>query len=168
MITLLINLLISFLTCFQTPSANDGSKEDDSTATLRRIDISNDSILCRILEDATDKVRYGDTPAYYTISMEQYHDGLMIRIERSDSDVFEARNYPFAYTMVNDRLVVFEHIGNYKIKYARPKASMTVKTARMEDRSDITDILFYYILDDAYARFSREAGWIWSDGKPDE
>ena len=135
---------------------------------MRRIDISNDSILYRILEDATDKVRYGDAPAYYTISMEQYHDGLMVRIERSDSDVFEARNFPFAYTMVNDRLVVFDHIGNYKIKDASPKAPLTVKTARMENRSYITDILFYYILDDIYARFSREAGWIWSDGKPDE
>ena len=92
----------------------------------------------------------------------------MIRIERSDSDVFEARNFPFAYTIVNDRLVVFDHIGNYKIKDASPKAPLTVRTARMENRSDITDILFYYILDDIYARFSREAGWIWSDGKPDE
>ena len=70
--------------------------------------------------------------------------------------------------MVNDRLIVFNHTGNYKIKDARPKAPLTVKTARMEDRSDITDILFYYILDDAYAKFSREAGWIWSDGNPHE
>ena len=100
--------------------------------------------------------------------MGEYHDGIMIRIEKSDSDVFEAQDFPFAYTTVNDRLIVFNHTGNYKIKDARPKESLTVKTARMEDRADITDILFYFILDNAYAKFSREAGWIWSDGKPDE
>lgn len=27
---------------------------------------------------------------------------------------------------------------------------------------------YYYILDDIYARFDSEKGWIWSDGKPDE
>ncbi|MDE6632935.1 MAG: hypothetical protein K2K23_08045 [Muribaculaceae bacterium] len=135
---------------------------------MRRIDISNDTILCRILEDATDKVRYGERPAYYSISMGEYHDGIMIRIEISNSDVFEARNFPFAYTMINDRLIVFNHTGNYKIKDAWSKAPLTVKTARMDDQPYITDILFYYILDNAYAKFSREAGWIWSDGKPDE
>ncbi len=132
------------------------------------MDISNDSTLCRVLENATDTVSFGKQRAYYTLSMHEYKDGMMIRIRRSNSDIFEAREYPFGYTMVNNQLIVIANSGGYAIKDYRPKETMTIKIARKEDQSDITHTLFYFILDNEYAKFSPEEGWVWSDGKPDE
>ncbi len=168
--TLFTSISILILICIQPliSHAYEGNNETASTKIIRMIDISNDSILCRILEDATDPVRFGNQRAYYTLSMEKYKDGTMIRIERSNSDIFEAREFPFAYTMVNNQLVVFTHTGGYQIHDARPKETSTIKIARKDEPSDITDILFYFMLGEVYAKFSPEAGWLWSDGKPDE
>ncbi len=168
--TLFLSILFAVIISLSplTPYAYEGDNKTDSTTIVRRIDFSGDSIMQIILKDATDAVRNGGRPAYYTLSMGEYKDGTMIRIEKSDSDIFETRGFPFAYTIVNNQLIVCTSTGNYKIIDTSPKETKTIKIARMEDRTDITDILFYFKFGDVYAKFSTEAGWLWSDGKPDE
>ncbi len=70
--------------------------------------------------------------------------------------------------MVNQQPIVFRQTGAYQLHAARPQETKTITIARKEETLDISDILFYFMLGDVYAKFSPGVGWQWSDGKPDE
>ena len=136
---------------------------------LKLIDISCDTVLCKILNDATDKVRYGNRPAYYSVCMNRYKEGTLVRVIRSYKDTFDLRSNILGYAFANDHPIVFyKGVTNYPIKYTGDSCAKTFKLGKFNYNDDAEDVKYYYILGDIYARFSREAGWIWSDGKPDE
>ncbi len=89
-------------------------------------------------------------------------------IERSEQDIFDIRAHPVGYTEVNDRLVIFVNTYDYQLHFTSIPQTVEIKTARLDERPDIKATMYYYIMYDIYAKFSPEAGWIWSDGKPDE
>ena len=156
------------MACFVSPINYNNTSDEIKIKELKRLDFTNDSIMSKILDEVTDKVRNGDRCAYYSVSVNEYGDGYLMRIEKSYKDVFESRRYPFAYTEFNDRLIVFNNLGNYPGHYSSIPQKVKIKTARLDEQTEENTIIYYYILDDVYARFSPEAGWIWSDGKPDE
>lgn len=151
-------------------SSNDSNYSNcTSLEQLQMIDVSKDSILSLILNDATDIIRYGDRPAYYSVCMNRYKKGTIIRIIRSKKDTFDNRPNILGYAFVNDRPIIFyEGVTNYKLRYSSTPNPFTFKLGKFDYLEDAEDVKYYYILDDVYARFSPEAGWIWSDGKPDE
>ena len=137
--------------------------------TLKLVDVSGDSILNVILNDATDNVKYGNRPAYYSVWMDRYKEGTIIRIIRSRKDMFDKRPNILGYTVVNNCPIVFyKGVTNYPVKYAVDHHPLHFKLGSFDYCDDSEDVKYYYILADIYARFSREVGWIWSDGKPDE
>ena len=155
-------------------SASVAAQNPDTTRTtdieqLKLIDISQDTILSAILNDATDKVRYGNRPAYYSVCMNRYKEGTLVRVIRSYKDTFDLRSNILGYAFANDHPIVFyKGVTNYPIKYTGDSCAKTFKLGKFNYNDDAEDVKYYYILGDIYARFSPEAGWIWSDGKPDE
>ena len=136
---------------------------------LRYIELSSDSILSSILNDATDKVDYGSRPFFYSVCLNRYKKGTMIRIIRSRKDIFDKRSNILGYTIVNGSPIVFyEGVSKYKLKYSSAPNPYPIKLGYFDYIEDAEEVKYYYILGNVFARFSPEAGWIWSDGKPDE
>lgn len=136
---------------------------------LKKLDFSGDSIMPRILEDVTDNVKYGSHPAPCTVEMSKYDNGILICIYRSKSEYFDV-GFPLGYTIINNCLIVFRrpsYSDLYPFDFCKDSEKITINTTHpnFEQR---TDKKYFYILGDLYARYSPEAGWIWSDGKPDE
>lgn len=158
--------------CLFTGIVNSHSHEntdDISIENLKFIDISSDSILSSILNDATDKIKYGSRPSYYSVCFNRYKRGTMIRIIRSRKDIFDKRSNILGYTMVNDSPIVFyEGVSKYKFKYISTPNQHPIKLGHFNYIEDAEEVKYYYILGNIFARFSPEVGWIWSDGKPDE
>ncbi len=167
MVTFIINVLLSFMTCFVSPN-NNHEYIEIKYKELKRLDLSKDSIMGSILEEVTDRVRNGGRSAYYTVSIKGYQDGYLIKFQRSNQDIFESREHPFAYTEVNNSILVFNNTNEYHVVYSSTDQPIKIKTATLDERTDIKATIFYYVLGNIYARFSPEVGWIWSDGKPDE
>lgn len=139
------------------------------TEEVRLIDLTTDTVMYTILKDATDKIRYGNRPAYYSVILNRYKKGTIVRIIRSYSDVFDARLDILGYVKVNGNLIVFfKGLSDYELKYSQKSCNKSIRKGNFDYGKDSSDIKFYYILQDIFAKFSQEAGWIWSDGKPDE
>ena len=136
---------------------------------LNMIDVSCDSILSTILDSATDKSKNDERTFYYSVWMNRYKKGTMVRVIQSRSDVFDRRSNILGYTIVNDQFVVFyEGVTDYHLKCAHATNELPFKLGKFNYNEDTDDVKYYYILGDIYARFSPHVGWIWSDGKPDE
>lgn len=163
---------ISFLVCFESDSilAKDiGLKDDTVFEEINMIDISNDSIIGAILNEATRPTLNGIVQYYYTIWMNRYKDGTLIRIIRSTKDVYDRRTNILGYTFFNGQPIVFYRgVTNYPIPLANPPQTAFFKLGKFDYNDEDNDEDHYYLLGDIYARFSAEEGWIWSDGKPDE
>ncbi len=145
-------------------------KDDFTTFNLHPLDFSGDSIMTQILEDVTDNVKYGSHPAPCTVNMSKYKDGILLCIYRTQNDVFDRRRDPIGYTIVNNCFMVFASpyfANTYNYKFLDNEESKII-SGTYTDFKDRIESKYYYILGDVYARFSPEAGWIWSDSKPDE
>ncbi len=163
---------ISSIVCF-APNSIFAQKMDLSEDTvveeINMIDVSNDSILCAILNDATCHSVDENAQYYYTIWMNRYKDGTIVRVIKSTNDVYDRRSNIMGYTFFNGQPILFyEGITNYPIQYANPPQSLFFKLGKFDYNDKDNEVEHYYILEDIYARFSAEDGWIWSDGKPDE
>ena len=168
MIPVLINIilcLISGMSYVHFDSSTDNTEIDK----LRQVDVSCDSVLLAILEDATKNERYGNRPAGYSVCMNKYKSGTMVRVIRSEKIIFDRRQNILGYAVVNDSPVVFYGgVSDYRLSYTGAPHPVLLKLGKFDYNDDADDVTYYYILGDIYARFSPESGWIWSDGKPDE
>lgn len=161
--------IVAYAISASVAAQNPDPTEKNDIGHLKLIDISRDTVLSAILNDATDKVKYGNRPAYYSICMNRYKEGTLVRLIRSHKDTFDLRSNILGYTLVNGHTIVFYKGGsNYPIKYADDSCLRSFKLGKFNYNDDAEDVKYYYILGDIYARFSQEVGWIWSDGKPDE
>ena len=136
--------------------------------TISRIDLSNDPTMMRIMEDVTDPVKYGSRPTYFSVNMTKYKDGLLLRISRFKNPVFDPRLEPFGFIECNGQLIVFNLALDYGFSFSNSRDSIEIETGISDYRQDILNTRYYYVLGNLFAHFSPEAGWIWSDGKPDE
>ena len=168
-ITGLIIVLSAYFLSTSIAAQNHESSEQIVIESLKLIDVSWDTVLSKILNDATDKVKYGNRPAYYSLCMNRYKEGTIVRLIKSYNDTFDQRSNILGYTLANGHPIVFYRgITNYPIKYADDSCLTPFKLGKFNYNEDAEDVKYYYILGDIYARFSPEVGWIWSDGKPDE
>ena len=145
-----------------------GQNHSCDTQILSKIDLSNDSVMLRILEDVTNDQNVELPSGCYTVDMNSYKDAIFVRICLIEDAVFDPRSIPFGYSVLNDRMIVFNHTFDYQFKLSGKTDTITVKTSILDKRSDIKYIKYYCMLDGQYGWFSIEDGWKWSDGKPDE
>ncbi len=136
---------------------------------LNKVDISNDSIISAILKEATGLNPDNTQQYYYTVYMNRYKKGTIVRIIRSGKDIFDERSNILGYEFINNQPVVFyKGVTDYPVPQANPVQSALFKLGKLDYNDENIEVYHYYIMGDIYARFSREHGWIWSDGKPDE
>lgn len=146
----------------------DCQTKDIKMVSLKQIDFSKDSIMSKIMQDLTDKINSRKEKVYFSVTMGRYKKGNIVRFIESESDVYDSRLILEGYTVRNGTLFVFcSGFSNYKYIMDNQN-QISIKTGEVDYAKDILDISYYYILDDIYARFDPESGWIWSDGKPDE
>ena len=165
----LIHAILTFILLSLTISGlkaqNKGGIDITTIECLKRIDLSNDTVLSNVLNDAINK----NSNAYYTVVMNRYKNGTLVRIIKSKGDMFDQRSNIVGYTLVNNRPVVFYRgVTNYAFNYSSDSIPLQFKLGTFDYTNDADEVMHYYILENIYARFSPEAGWIWSDGKPDE
>lgn len=166
-------LFLLYILFYQINGSSAYSARSDSDSisikNLKQIDISGDTLLTSIFNDVSDKVKYGITPAFYTVIMNRYKQGTMFAILRSKKDVFSRLGVILGYTIVNDHpFVIYSGVTDYHIPYVNEPEEKPFKLGYVDLIDDTDMVKYYYILGDVYARFSPEAGWIWSDSKPDE
>lgn len=168
----MLRILFSFICCSAVLITHCvvtfGQNQSYDTQILSKIDLSNDSVMLRILEDVTFDPNVEIPSGCYTVDMNSYKDAIFVRICLIENAVFDPRSIPFGYTVLNDRMIVFNHTFDYQFKLSGKTDTVTVKTSILDRRSDIKDIKYYCILDGQYGSFSTEEGWKWSDGNPDE
>lgn len=145
-----------------------GQNQSCDTQILSKIDLSNDSIMLRILEDVTFDPNVDIPLDCYTVDVNNYKGAIFVRICLIENSVFDPRSMPFGYTVLNDRLIVFNQTFDYRFKLSNKNDTIAVKTSIVDNRCDIKDVKYYCILDGSYGSFSADEGWKWSDGKPDE
>ena len=123
--------------------------------------------MTNILVEVTNCAEHHNKPSCYTVDISKLKNGLLIRICEIENAVFDPRTTPVCYTYVKDRLIVFNLTFDYGFSLSKDKETIYIETAVMDKRRDLLNVKYYCILDGAYARYSPETGWIWSDGKPD-
>ena len=164
--------LISIICCLIALNAYSViSESDDSpyrTKPLSRVDLSNDTILRRILEEVADNIGCDDPSAIHTVDMSKYKDGTLIRICRLKEAVLDPRPSPFGYTVVNNSMFVFNLTFDHCFSLAASRDTIQVQIGIPDNISDMPDIKYYCLWDSIYAKYVPEVGWIWSDGRPDE
>lgn len=140
-----------------------------STENIERINIAVDSMLNMVVNDAYKRMSNDTVPGYYSVLMNEYKGGTLIKVVNSKTDIYEMRDYWEGYDEVDGNIIVVSFgFSKFRPIFTSTSDPLTIRLKRFEDSTHIIDIKYYYILDDCYAIYSPESGWIWSDGKPDE
>lgn len=168
MLRILFNIICCSAVLITQCVVTFGQNQSCDTQILSKIDLSNDSVMLRILEDVTVDPNVDIPSGCYTVDINSYKGAILVRISHIENVVFDPRSMPFGYIELNDRLIVFNHTFDYRFKLSNKTDTMAVKTSIMDNRCDIKDVKYYCILDGSYGSFSADEGWKWSDGKPDE
>lgn len=163
-----IKILVCLTALNNYPSSALSQNPQSDTQPISKLDLSNDSVMTRILEEVTNSAESHDKSSCYTVDISKFKDGLLLRICETGNAVFDPRATPVCYTYVKGRLIVFNLTFDYGFRLSSGKDTISIETALIDERPDLLDIRYYCILDGAYARYSPGTGWIWSDGKPDE
>ena len=136
---------------------------------LPRIDLSKDSLLDIIFQQVvSEDDRHSQL---YDVRMNDYQDGTIVLISNRCKNAFDGSLYWNGYAVVNGmRFVIARIYSNYNLEYVSSGQTESFKFMSYDNAScnQPTSSWLYYILDDIYARYSPDEGWIWSDGKPDE
>lgn len=140
-----------------------------STENIKRINIAVDSMLNTVVSDAYNRMSNDTVKGYYSVLMNEYKGGTLIKIVKSLTEIYEIRDHWEGYVELDGNAIVFDFgFSRYRPVFTNASDPLTIRLTRFNDASHIVDIKYYYILDDCYAIYSPESGWIWSDGKPDE
>ena len=145
------------------------SSTDQSTDYIKRIDIAVDSILNVVVNDAYNRMSNGTVPGYYSILMNAYKGGTLVKVVKSQTDTYDIRDHWEGYVELDGNVMVVDFgFSMFRPVFTNSSDSVAIHLKRFDDSSHIMDIKYYYILDDCYAIYYPESGWIWSDGIPDE
>lgn len=163
--TLIINLLITLMSLNHSNidiSTQGGS--DIQTVRLNQIDISKDTMIIKILNDWELYRPIGEGEASHSLIMSQYKNGRLIKIMTYKGTIADNDyNYNGYLDWKRNKILMSIIFPNY---CGQPKP-ISIATEKKK-ASEIVDIHYYYIIDDIYAKYNQDQGWIWSDGKPDE
>lgn len=168
MVLILINVLIALLT--QTPQFPGQDSNEYETRTAKMIDLSQYPILQKIITEELSNVTSTDKSGFYIVRYGRFKSGILMKISKYPHEILKNHMGFVGYSIVNGHRVLFEGDDSYRFEYIRPKNAIEIKRYTNKVPMDNDEFLLnhYYILDDVYAKYSQEKGWIWSDGKPDE
>lgn len=167
----LVSLLISNINEVSRQSVQEinGDSVSVSVERLHRIDLSKDSLLNIILHQVVEEGNgHSDL---YDVRMNDYHEGTIVLISNRCNESFDESLYWNGYVVVDGiRFGIARIYSDYKMEYVLPEQTESFKFSSHDKASPNrpTSSWLYYILDDIFARYSPDEGWIWSDGKPDE
>lgn len=153
-------------------SRNDAPTDnsDFEICNLNKIDISSDSIMQCILKDAIQQENQCDSVLNYYLGYGKLCNGTLINICEYRDSILNYNMYPNGFIQYKGHKVIVVGDGSYKLKGAYPKISTSILKRR--DRpsidSSLTNMSYFYIMCDIWAKFCPSKGWIWSDGKPDK
>lgn len=140
-----------------------------STENIKRINIAVDSMLNTVVSDAYNRMSNDTVKGYYSVLMNEYKGGTLVKIVKSQTGTYEIRDHWEGYVELGGTAIVFDFgFSKYRPVFTNTADTLAIRLKRFDDSSHIMDIKYYYILDDYYAMYSPESGWMWSDGKPDE
>ena len=140
-----------------------------STQTINKLDLSGYFILEEVVGDAIDRLSNDTTHLNLSLLMNEYKGGTLVKAMKTDSDALEERDNWEGYFEVNGKVVAVDFgASHYRPIFIYPSDPLIVSLERFEDNAHILDIKYYYVLDDEYAIYDPNEGWIWSDRKPDE
>lgn len=136
---------------------------------FKMIDISKDNIIKMILGDATQSNNSFDTTCYYTLRYGKLNNGTLLKISEYNDSVLTHDMYFSGYIPFEGRNILVLTDSSYQFELANPAISITVprRKEKQSTHSKETNELYYFIMDDIYAKLDPNRGWIWSDGKPD-
>lgn len=167
-ITLSIYIIFTFSSFYCI--AEEKHAEFEDSIELRQIDIKKDTVLYDIILNsiAQDSVRtYTD---YYHVSINEYKNGHFVTVIKSNNNLLKTTVSYDGYAIINGYTITFYTANYYLSRYTNHKTkyfkSSTKKQFFSED--SIVEQWYYYIIDDIYAKYDQDKGWLWSDGKPDE
>ncbi len=162
-------LIIITLLCFGLLCHANNELNNQSTMTVNRINLHVDSMLNKVVNDAYRRMSKDSVPGYYSVLMNEYKGGTLVKAVKTQTDVYELRDNWQGYAEVDENKEVIDFgLSRFRLEFITPAAALTVKLERFVDNPHVGDIKYYYILDDIIAIYSPESGWIWSDGKPDQ
>lgn len=145
------------------------NNDDLTTENIERINIAVDSMLNMVVNDAYNRMSNDTFSGYYSVLMNEYKGGTLVKVVKSQTDIYEIRDHWDGYAEVDGSAIVIDFgFSKFRPVFANSSDSLAIRLKRFDDSSHILDIKYYYILDDAFAVYSLEYGWIWSDGYPDE
>jgi len=163
--TLIMNLLIILMSL--NHSNIDSSTQADSdiqTVRLNQIDISKDTMIIKVLNDWKLYGPIAEGEVSHSLIMSEYKKGRLIKIMTYKGTIADNEyNYNGYLDWKRNKILVSIIFPKY-CKQPKPISIATEK----KKASEIVDIHYYYIIDDIYAKYNQDQGWIWSDGKPDE
>lgn len=137
---------------------------DIESVKLKQLDVSNDTMMNIILSDWNLNYSTATENASHSLIMSHYKNGRIIKIVTYSGPLVDNDYYYNGYIIWNERII-------YSIimhpKYDKRRKNISINTEK-KNSSDIINITYYYIIDDIYAKYDHNVGWIWSDGKPDE
>ncbi len=163
-IVIIIKLLCLGLLCH---SQNVYSGQ--STMSINEVNLTVDSILNEVINDAYRRMSNDSASGFYSVLMNGYKGGTLVKAVKTKCDTYEIRDHWEGYAEVDSNKIVIDFgISKFRPVFITTSEPLAIELKRFDDISHIMDIKYYYILDDTYAIYFPESGWIWSDGKPDE
>lgn len=170
MVLILINILVTILSPIEQFVDHVSKDYVVETKTTKMIDLSQDSIMKKILYDELSKEILNGSDGFIIVRYGQFKSGVILKISKYPYDILKSSIGFIGYSIVNGKKVLFEGDNSYKFNFVHP--TQTTKINRYVKNTSNGDdeflLSYYYILDDIYAKYSEGNGWIWSDGKPDE
>ncbi|MBO5444579.1 MAG: hypothetical protein J5995_04460 [Muribaculaceae bacterium] len=166
---MLITIMISLLTLLTPIFINAENKTSTDSIKLTKIDLSNDSVLYNVIRDIVTDDKAGDDGLVYILT-NSFKNGTFIHAVKTSEKKILSYQYSdwSGYLTVSGHTIICR-INNSNKKYGNLQEIMSFgKDERRFSQYNYVKEWYYYILDDIYARFDSEKGWIWSDGKPDE
>ena len=145
------------------------NNNDQSTVNIRRIDIAVDSMLNIVINDACDRMSNDTVSGYYSVLMNEYKGGTLVKVVKSQADIYEIRDHWEGYAKVDGNAIVIDFgFSKFRPVFTDAADPLAIRLKRFDHDAHILDIKYYFILDETFAIYSPEFGWIWSDGCPDE
>lgn len=168
MILTVTNIVVWILSSINMQNSIQTPDSGYKVRNVPKIELSEKSVIWNIIEDYMRSDSLSDNGNYYFLIYSKYKNGTLVKCASNvDVNLKNIMGY-IGYTTINEKTVFIDGDGSYKFKFSNPPQNIQIKKATDWQSGTDPAYTYYYIIDDIYAKFSQQDGWLWSDGKPDE
>lgn len=145
------------------PDISSGLTADDDMITLKRIDLSQDSILYSIVSDFISNDIQTDTKdqnSYYTLRLQSLPNGFYVYLKLYRSNTILAEDC-IGYDIVDNKTIIIKENDDYKFNYTDTEEKKSFKyepefTGLIEPYKENT----YVIKGNSYGKHIVAIGWV--------